>query len=47
VIGDLFSFVLLTLGSIAFIALVCVGAYAAWNAWGRTLWTARFGAPPI
>jgi hypothetical protein len=47
VIGDLFSFVLLTLGSIAFIALVCLGAYAAWNAWGRALWTARFGAPPI
>ena len=47
VAGDLFSFVLLTLGSIAFIALVCLGAYAAWNAWGRALWTARFGAPPI
>ena len=46
-IGDLFSFLLLTLGSIAFIALVCFGAYAAWNAWGRALWTARFGAPPI
>ncbi len=45
--GDLFSFLLLTLGSIAFIALVCLGAYAAWNAWGRALWTARFGAPPI
>ncbi len=45
--GDLFSFLLLTLGSIAFIALVCLGAYAAWNAWGRALWTARFGPPPI
>ncbi len=45
--GDLFSFLLLTLGSITFIALVCLGAYAAWNAWGRALWTARFGPPPI
>jgi hypothetical protein len=46
-IGDLFSFLLLTLGSVAFLALVCLGAYVAWNAWGRALWTARFGAPPI
>ncbi len=45
--GDLFSFLLLTLGSIAFAALVCLGAYAAWDAWGRALWTARFGPPPI
>ncbi len=47
VAGDLFSFLLLTLGSVTFIALVCFGAYAAWNAWGRALWTARFGPPPI
>jgi hypothetical protein len=47
VVGDLFSFLLLTLGSIAFIALVCLGAYAAWNAWGRALWTIWFGPPPI
>ena len=47
VAGDLFSFLLLTLGSVAFVALVCLGAYAAWNAWGRALWTARFGPPPI
>jgi hypothetical protein len=45
--GDLFSFLLLTLGSITFLALVCLGAYAVWNAWGRALWTARFGPPPI
>jgi hypothetical protein len=45
--GDLFSFLLLTLGSIAFVALVCAGAYAAWDKWGRALWTARFGAAPI
>jgi hypothetical protein len=47
VAGDLFSFLLLALGSIAFVALVCAGAYAAWDKWGRALWTARFGAPPI
>ncbi len=47
VAGDLFSFLLLTLGSVAFVALVCFGAYAAWNAWGRALWTTRFGPPPI
>jgi len=45
--GDLFSFLLLMLGSIAFIALVCAGAYAAWDKWGRALWAARFGPPPI
>ncbi|HYA74708.1 MAG TPA: hypothetical protein VEF36_16290 [Roseiarcus sp.] len=47
VAGDLFSFLLLTLGSVTFVALVCLGAYAAWNAWGRALWTAWFGPPPI
>ena len=46
-IGDVVSFLLLTLGSVAFLALLCLGAYVAWNAWGRALWTARFGAPPI
>jgi hypothetical protein len=47
VVGDLFRFLLLALGSIAFVALVCAGAYAAWDKWGRDLWTARFGAPPV
>ena len=46
-IGDVFSFLLLTLGSIAFLTLACLGAYLAWSAWGRALWTAQFGAPPI
>jgi hypothetical protein len=45
--GDLLSFLLLTLGSITFIALVCAGAYALWDKWGRALWAARFGPPPI
>ena len=45
--GDLFSFLLLTLGSIAFIALVCAGAYIVWENWGRALWAARFGPPPV
>ncbi len=47
VAADLFSFLLLTLGSITFVALACLGAWAAWNAWGRALWAARFGPPPI
>ncbi len=46
-VGDLFSFLLLTLGSISFVALVCIGAYLAWNDWGRALWTAWIGPPPI
>ncbi|MGD0642308.1 MAG: hypothetical protein ABSC22_16295 [Roseiarcus sp.] len=47
VVGEVFNFVLLTLGSVAFIALICVGAYMAWNAWGRALWAAWIGPPPI
>ena len=45
--GDLFSLLLLTLGAITFVALICLAAYNAWDAWGRALWTARFGPPPI
>jgi hypothetical protein len=45
--GDLFSFLLLTLGSVAFITLVFLGAYAAWERWGRSFWAARFGPPPF
>jgi hypothetical protein len=43
--ADLFSFLLLVLGSMTFCLLVGLGAYAAWAAWGRTLWTGWFGAP--
>ncbi len=45
--GDLFGFLLLTLGAITFIALVAAGAFAAWETWGRAVWSARFGPPPI
>lgn len=45
--GDLFSFLLLTLGSIAFFAILCAGAYAAWENWGRALWAAHIGPPPF
>ncbi len=45
--GDLFSFLLLTLGSVAFITLVFLGAYAAWERWGRAFWAAQFGPPPF
>ncbi len=44
---DLFGFLLLTLGAITFIALAAAGAFAIWEKWGRAIWTARFGAPPI
>jgi hypothetical protein len=41
--GDLFSFLLLVLGSMTFCALVGLAAYAAWEIWGRPLWTAWIG----
>ena len=44
---DLFGFLLLTLGSITFIALAAAGAFAVWEKWGRVVWSARFGTPPI
>ena len=46
-VGDLFSFLLLVLGSMTFCLLVALAAYAAWEIWGRALWTARFGPPPF
>jgi hypothetical protein len=45
--GDLFGFLLLTLGAITFIALVAASAFTVWDTWGRAFWSARFGAPPI
>jgi hypothetical protein len=45
--ADLFSFVLLVLGSMTFCLLAGVAAYAAWVTWGRALWTGWFGAPPF
>ncbi|MGO8800501.1 MAG: hypothetical protein ACLQJL_15630 [Roseiarcus sp.] len=38
--GDLFSFLLLALGSMTFCLLLAVAAYAIWELWARALWTA-------
>ena len=46
-LGDLFSFLLLVLGSMTFCLLVAVAAYALWEMWGRALWTAWIGPPPF
>ena len=41
--GDLFSFLLLVLGSMTFCLLIGVAGYAVWEIWGRALWTAWIG----
>lgn len=41
--GDLFSFLLLALGSMTFCLLVAIAAYAVWETWGRALWAAWIG----
>jgi hypothetical protein len=41
--GDLFSFLLLVLGSMTFCLLLGFAAYAVWETWGRALWTAWIG----
>lgn len=46
-LGDLFSFLLLVLGSMTFCLLVGVAAYAIWEMWGRALWAAWIGAAPF
>jgi hypothetical protein len=46
-LGDLFSFLLLVLGSMTFCLLVGVAAYGIWDLWGRALWTARIGPAPF
>ena len=45
--ADVFSFLLMTLGSFALVGLICFGAWAAWSAWGRAYWAATFGTPPF
>ena len=45
--ADIFSFLLMTLGSFALVGMLCLGAWAAWSAWGRAFWEARFGSPPF
>ena len=47
VLGDIFSFVLMTLGSIFLCAMLFLGAWAGWVYWGRDLWAAYVGAPPF
>ena len=41
--GDAFNFLLLTLGSLTFVVLAGLGAYALWLTWGRAIWSAWFG----
>jgi hypothetical protein len=45
--ADILSFLLMTLGSFALVGILCLGAWAAWNAWGRAFWAANFGSPPF
>jgi hypothetical protein len=45
--ADVFSFLLMTLGSFALVGLICLGAWAVWSAWGRAYWAANFGTPPF
>jgi hypothetical protein len=46
-LGDLFSFLLLVLGSMTFCLLIGLAAYAGWERWGRAAWTAWIGPPPF
>jgi hypothetical protein len=46
-LGDLFSFLLLVLGSMTFCLLVGVAAYTIWDMWGRALWASWIGPPPF
>jgi hypothetical protein len=41
--GDIFSFLLLVLGSMTFCLLIGAAAYIAWETWGRALWGAWIG----
>lgn len=45
--ADVFSFLLLALGSMTFCLILGVAAYAAWEIWGRMLWAAWIGPPPF
>jgi hypothetical protein len=46
-VADLFSFVLLALGSMTFCLIIGVAAYAVWEVWARGWWAAWFGPPPF
>jgi hypothetical protein len=45
--ADLFSFLLLALGSMTFCLLIGLAVYAVWESWGRALWTAWIGPTPF
>lgn len=47
VLADIFGFLLMTIGAFVLVGAVSLGAWAAWNAWGRALWTAKIGPPPF
>jgi hypothetical protein len=44
---DVFAFLLMTIGAFVLASAVSLGAWAAWNAWGRPLWSAHIGPPPF
>lgn len=45
--SDVFGFLLMTLGSITLCALLFVAIWVGWEALGRGIWRAHFGAPPF
>jgi hypothetical protein len=47
VAGDLFSFMLMTLGSLTLCATILLAGWAIWNNWARAIWAARIGPPPF
>ncbi len=46
-VGNAFAFFLMTLGSVALIGLLALGAYFAWTLRLRGLWAHWFGMPPF
>jgi len=46
-IGDVFAFLLMTLGSVTLICLLALGAYFAWTMRLRALWAHWVGLPPF
>ena len=46
-VGDVFGFLLMTLGSLTLCALLFLAAWAAWGFWGREFWVAHVGAAPF
>jgi hypothetical protein len=46
-VGDVFAFLLMTLGSVTLICLLALGGYFAWTMRLRALWAHWFGLPPF